>query len=1326
MSTTYSPLAFIIKQIRTVLMSSRYAVMHDVHVMVEQAFVLISRENRDDPQTEKSVSELAFLLSTMLDSTFDASFIRMGLGMLLRLGPMGEMLASRYLLKRKLPNDTLKGMLASFSAKDQLWLVNLFFRDPHLSDPWLLTWAYEVTREHQGDDPDEVHLFLEELNKRGGAVAYPLQRELLRSRFGVWLQRLLSLELDKEQLLFLAKSIGQLESHYIASSMVKHLKKADDETLLAVLKVIALSGSKQNPALIKVVLPYIKHRSVKIRIQALKTLAILKTNTYGAAAAHVFINTPARQEALYPLLLDMPFEHFKQFMQKQPPAERSDILLTMAAYISALDADWMIDTSERILATRKAQSQDWKQLVQAVADYAQGSPPHAFEPFYIPAPTLPGEAAEEPEPSSFIPAALLKLVKQTLKGDTEETEREEQLRQKFIAALEPDTGIDKAAFENLPPVSVTIDRMMFSTVKFFHLDLSKSTVQDTQFLGCRFKHVYFDGSAFTNVSFNSCEFTHCRFSDSALEGMVFFDCDMTATHFAGSDVKRLSLTRCLVKESDFSAARFVALAVERSRFEACHFSLAALYSINLGGVEFADCNFYKTFAQHGVIRNIKTNTSQFAKCRMSALDTDDPGFSGQVAETALAMFSQMGFRKPQGRVPPQLGSADGLRVLYQIIEQWLFERGVMARQRVFLLNNRRRLDWATCMIKPPSSDTITILPGLIEAGFMQDMGEVKAPGCVIHGYMPDYTTGLLLEKYGGASQRDADKKPSRKQDSGPPIPIEGVFSIGSTGTIAQAKSSDIDLWVLYDAHKVSAKQISLLQQKLTFLESWCLETLKQEVHFFLMDLASVQENNFGFADSESVGSTQAKLLKEEFYRTSIHLAGKKPAWWLMDINLSEHEYAANLRRLGATAMHIDKEMLDLGNLEDVPKEEFFGASLWQIVKAMKSPFKSVMKLALLDKYIHGENVEVLLCNKIKNALFLGVRDMWEVDPYAVMFRGVFEYYRDSEQDDAQNLMRLAFLQKTGLKLAMQATGRFYEMQEYSYMEYFFPYSEADIASYIEPNTAKVETKNKKEKKKEYFEELIDLGNMVIRYMFETYFSIQRLWGEFGSELLITQEDMTKLGRKIYSSLKTRDHKIMRIPFLDSSKHVFSALEFSSESTTTGPTFWVVRGQTRLGRTGKVGMETIRKDESLERLLLWLVANGVYYKEMPMRAGPLEKPLSMQELTEILEKMSEMFPPYEIFEPDLNNYLDTEKAIKAFILANLTTPREEKTFRKATLIYATNWGELFCFTQPEMLDALANSAFAFVKGNINQVVDPDIIVAGHTPHRAMCPQIFAEG
>jgi adenylate cyclase class 1 len=44
-------------------------------------------------------------------------------------------------------------------------------------------------------------------------------------------------------------------------------------------------------------------------------------------------------------------------------------------------------------------------------------------------------------------------------------------------------------------------------------------------------------------------------------------------------------------------------------------------------------------------------------------------------------------------------------------------------------------------------------------------------------------------------------------------------------------------------------------------------------------------------------------------------------------------------------------VIDFGGLENVPAEEFLGASFWHLYKAIDSPYKSLLKLMLMESYV---------------------------------------------------------------------------------------------------------------------------------------------------------------------------------------------------------------------------------------------------------------------------------------------------------------------------------------------------------------------------------------
>ena len=97
--------------------------------------------------------------------------------------------------------------------------------------------------------------------------------------------------------------------------------------------------------------------------------------------------------------------------------------------------------------------------------------------------------------------------------------------------------------------------------------------------------------------------------------------------------------------------------------------------------------------------------------------------------------------------------------------------------------------------------------------------------------------------------------------------IESLFLMGSIGTIAQNGASDFDFWVCIDASRVNDADIDRLHLKADKIAGWCQEKFDMEVHFFIMDIEDIREDNFGKVDEESAGSSQKKFLKEEFYRT---------------------------------------------------------------------------------------------------------------------------------------------------------------------------------------------------------------------------------------------------------------------------------------------------------------------------------------------------------------------------------------------------------------------------------------------------------------------------
>ncbi|MCK9265090.1 MAG: hypothetical protein M0R18_14970, partial [Deltaproteobacteria bacterium] len=110
--------------------------------------------------------------------------------------------------------------------------------------------------------------------------------------------------------------------------------------------------------------------------------------------------------------------------------------------------------------------------------------------------------------------------------------------------------------------------------------------------------------------------------------------------------------------------------------------------------------------------------------------------------------------------------------------------------------------------------------------------------------------------------------------------IEGLFTIGSVGSLGQTRESDYDVWVVVDAEAIGKPRLRLLERKLKTLKRWISGQYIIDLHFFLMDINDIRRNNFGTVSQEGAGSALKSILKEEFYRTMTLIEGRVPIWWV--------------------------------------------------------------------------------------------------------------------------------------------------------------------------------------------------------------------------------------------------------------------------------------------------------------------------------------------------------------------------------------------------------------------------------------------------------------
>ena len=269
----------------------------------------------------------------------------------------------------------------------------------------------------------------------------------------------------------------------------------------------------------------------------------------------------------------------------------------------------------------------------------------------------------------------------------------------------------------------------------------------------------------------------------------------------------------------------------------------------------------------------------------------------------------------------------------------------------------------------------------------------------LSGFQQDYLAQTLSEE----QRKNIQKKHRTFEQEA----ILGVYVMGSIASIAQTPSSDLDIWICH-REDLNPSALELLQQKTNAIQQWA-KCFQVEINFYLMDQKRFR--CFRYADpmdGENCGSTQYMLLLDEFYRSAIRLAGK-PLLWLHLLVEREENYEAEIERLTQEGQLDLNDWVDFGGLGSFSANEYFGASLWQLYKGIDYPYKSLLKILLLEAYSWNYPNTFLISCEFKQALLSGDLNVeHQFDAYLAMLQRVTDYLTRQKEFKRLDFVRCCF------------------------------------------------------------------------------------------------------------------------------------------------------------------------------------------------------------------------------------------------------------------------------------------------------------------------------
>jgi len=537
-----------------------------------------------------------------------------------------------------------------------------------------------------------------------------------------------------------------------------------------------------------------------------------------------------------------------------------------------------------------------------------------------------------------------------------------------------------------------------------------------------------------------------------------------------------------------------------------------------------------------------------------------------------------------------------------------FEEGIDRKtlQRLrdrFLLVNRQRWERACSALTWRQQVVLEVLPLVFH------LNHPSLPG-YLDGSCPMGLSGYTPSK----STLNAARRVARSfcyRDKGLRHPdIDSLFLMGSPGTLGHSVASDLDVWLCHRAD-LSAQGVRSLERKADKLSAWA-ATLGVELHVFVFSASDWRAGRQqAEVTGENCGSAQHYLLLDEFYRTSIHLGGQYPMWWLVPVE-SEADYDECRRRLVDCRFIKPHEYIDFGPVPAIPPEEFPGAGIWQLYKGIDAPWKAILKLLLIECYATDREQSLLSAN-FKQAVHQGHLDVDSLDPYVMMYRRLENWLLNQDAESRLELVRRSLYLKTGLPLSRAGmVGDQWRIDMLRRLVEHWQWDDSQLRSLDDRQNWRAE-------------EVIGLRRIIVSELTHSYRLLSRMAREQGTDAAISPHDINLLGRKLYAAFQRKAGKVEMINpgLVPSLAEENLSFHHQSEQGRDGEGWLLFRDLE--DPSDAFWKPVIRRSGNLAELLVWCYCNGLLGRATRLNVRAGTSVANVLEVREILDVMQAFLP-----------------------------------------------------------------------------------------------------
>ncbi|WP_347986325.1 class I adenylate cyclase [Methylomonas sp. AM2-LC] len=651
------------------------------------------------------------------------------------------------------------------------------------------------------------------------------------------------------------------------------------------------------------------------------------------------------------------------------------------------------------------------------------------------------------------------------------------------------------------------------------------------------------------------------------------------------------------------------------------------------------------------------------------------------------------------------------------------KKDLLAITQRFKYFNFCRLQRLQEFLQPKQYEFLQLLPLLLHINHPLLPGFVSSSTPQgISGYHPDKLTLSIARQF----SRSFDYKPqlSKKPQ------LYSVFLMGSVGSMAFSKHSDIDIWLCHQPD-LNAVELDLLTGKLQELEKWA-ASLKIEAHFFLINNEKFKRGENAPISADSSGYTQHFLLLEEFYRTAIYIAGRIPVWWLVPPS-QELKYAEYVQHLLANRFVTDYDLIDLGGLQHMPLTEFVSATLWQIFKSLNSPHKSLLKLFLMESYASEFPQQQWLCVSLKQAIYLGEFSVDSLDPYWLIYSKVQSYLQARQAPERLQLARECF----HLKIMGASDAELDPKTRLLRNDYLH-----NVAAQWDWPAGLLD---KMGRQRFWTIEKACVQHSIIREELQQCLRMMlKLVGNPVDHNYLEHHDLKVISRKLRVALDALPEKVEVLTTRSMVQDSVPMLLLVEKPQLSGESVWHLYRESRSSAAGN--SQSIKQAGSLIELLCWLVVNGLYHKHINLKLVSATLQLSQNDLNALVSEINAFLSTHLSGAADsLEVYTQPSHCVATLLAVNLTVQPhfdangqlhiskrfdafsygEERLslLETVTKIAVSSWGEVSLYSASG-LAACLESMLAIFNTTPQPITTDQLVVLCYTPAlaKSICERI----